>query len=146
MVIDETAPVVARGSIDIEAEPERVWALMSSIEGWPSWNPDVKWARLDGDLAAGSGFQWKAGPGTIRSTIAHVDEPSQLAWTGSTLGIHAVHVWRIEPAATGAKVLTEESWRGLLPRLLRSAMTRSLQTSIDRGLEALKAAAEDASA
>lgn len=142
MIVDERAPVVAQGAIDIAAEPGRVWALMSSIEAWPSWNSDVKWARLDGELTPGSEFQWKAGPGTIRSTLTHVEEPSLLAWTGVTLGIHAVHVWRIERAASGTRVSTEESWSGLLPRLLSSAMTRNLQTAIDRGLNAVKAAAE----
>jgi hypothetical protein len=146
MAIDESAPVVARGSIGVDAEPARVWALMSSIEAWPSWNPDVRWARLDGELAAGSRFTWKAGPGTIRSTLTDVGEPSRLAWTGTTLGIHAVHVWQIEPTDGGSEVRTEESWSGVLPRLLRSAMTRSLQTAIDRGLKALKAAAEKHSA
>jgi hypothetical protein len=146
MTIDESAPVVARGSIDNETDPTRVWALTSGIEAWPSWNPDVKWARLDGDLAVGSAFRWKAGPGTIRSTLPRVDEPASPAWTGTTLGIHAVHVWEIEHADGGARVRTEESWRGFLLRLLRSATTRSLRTAIDRGLGALKSAAEKPSA
>ena len=115
---------------------------MAAIEEWPSWNPDVKWVTASGVVEPGTEFAWKAGPGTIRSTFTHVEAPTLLAWTGTTLGIHAVHTWRLEATSSGTRVTTEESWSGLLPRLLSRTMSRTLQTAIDSGLDALKAAAE----
>jgi hypothetical protein len=142
MAIEAGAPVTARASIDVAASPERIWELMTGFADWPSWNPDIKWAEIDGDLVPGTGFRWKAGPGVIRSRLTRVEAPSHLEWTGKTMGIRAAHVWRIEPAGGGAKVVTEESWNGLLPRLFSGFSRRTLEDSLRDGLEALKAAAE----
>ena len=135
-------PVFASGQIDIAAEPWRVWSIMVDVDGWPEWNPDIKWARLAGPLAEGTEFIWKAGPGTIRSTLLLVDEPQAVAWEGRTLGIMAHHTWRLEPSPQGTTVITEESWNGLLPRLFPTAMNRQLKAAIDRGLGFLKEASE----
>jgi uncharacterized protein YndB with AHSA1/START domain len=44
--IDETAPVIVRLSTVIDAPPERVWALHTDVDAWPSWNADVDRAEL----------------------------------------------------------------------------------------------------
>jgi hypothetical protein len=142
MDINKGAPVVAAGEIEVAADPETVWVAMAGIDRWPAWNPDVKSAHLEGELADGSTFRWKAGPGTIVSTLQQVEQPRTLAWTGNTFGIKAVHVWRLEPKGDRTIVRTEESWEGLLPHIFRGSMQRMLQRSIDAGLLYLKAEAE----
>ncbi|VVB69445.1 Polyketide cyclase / dehydrase and lipid transport [uncultured archaeon] len=136
------APVIASGEIEIVADPEVVWKVMAAIDRWPDWNPDVKSASLNGELAAGSEFRWKAGPGTITSKIQQVERPRALAWTGRSLGIDAFHVWRLEPRDGKTVVRTEESWDGLLVRIFRGPMQKMLQRAIDAGLLHLKAEAE----
>ena len=42
MDINQAAPVVASGTIEIAAGPEVVWDLLADIERWPEWNADVK--------------------------------------------------------------------------------------------------------
>jgi hypothetical protein len=115
---------------------------MANIDQWPSWNPDVSSASLQGELKEGSQFRWKAGPGTVTSILQRVDKPQILAWTGKTLGIHAIHVWRLESRNGNTMAYTEESWEGLVVRLLRGPMQNMLQNAIDSGLEHLKAEAE----
>ena len=144
--IDERAPVAAAGEIEVAADPEVVWEVMAAIDGWPSWNPDVTWASLDGELAEGTRFRWKAGPGTITSTLRRVERPRLLAWTGRTFGVDAVHVWRLEARGANTLVRTEESWDGLMARILRGPMQKTLQDAIDAGLRHLKAEAERRSA
>jgi uncharacterized protein YndB with AHSA1/START domain len=146
MTIIANAPVVAADEIEIAAPPEVVWEVMAAIDGWPAWNPDVTWASLDGELAAGTKFRWKAGPGMIISTLRRVEPPRALAWSGSTLGIDAVHVWRLEPRGGGTLVRTEESWEGLVARILRGRMQKMLEDAIASGLRHLKAEAEQRSA
>ncbi len=146
MLINQNAPVVADGELTIAAAPELVWDVMVAIERWPEWNPDIKWATLDGELAVGSQFRWKSGPGTITSTLQGVERPRFLAWTGQTLGIKAVHVWRLDATGDSTVVRTEESWEGLMVRLFRGSMKRTLKKAIDAGLGYLKIEAERRSA
>lgn len=145
MDVDHNAPAVAHAEADVAAPAEAVWELVADIERWPAWNPDVKSASLEGDLAPGSTFRWKAGPGTIVSTLQTVDPPREIAWTGRTMGIAAVHVYRLEPREGGTRVVSEESWAGFLVRLLRGRMAKQLQTSLEGGLAHLKVAAERSS-
>lgn len=54
------------------------------------------------------------------------------------MGISAVHVYRRRQADGVVELSTEESWRELLPRLLRFVMQRTLDDSIRLGLIAAK--------
>jgi hypothetical protein len=65
-----------------------------------------------------------------------------MEWTGSTLGIKAVHVWRIRPSGAGVIATTEESWEGLPVRLFRGRSRKTLGAAIESGLQRLKAEAE----
>ena len=128
--------------MEIAASPEAVWDLLADVRGWPRWNPDVKEVSLEGEVAEGTVFRWKAGPGTITSTLRVVDRPRALGWTGRTLGINAIHVWRFEEHGTTTLVSMEESFEGLIARLFRRRLQRQLDATTQAGLENLKAVAE----
>jgi hypothetical protein len=140
--INRDASAIASGEIAIDADPQVVWNIMTAIEDWPEWNPDVKEAELLGELTPGTEFHWKSGPGTIKSTLQEVKPGQKIAWTGRTMGIHAVHVWWLTPENGKTMVQTEESWEGLIVRLLKGRMQKMLQEAIDSGLTYLKNAAE----
>ena len=142
MKVDESAPVIAAAEIEVGADAETVWEVLTQIEGWPSWNPAVKSVSLTGLVAEGTQFRWKAGPGTITSTIQRVDRPRLIGWTGKTLGLGAVHVWRLESRGDRTLVKTEESFAGLPARILRRRMQKMLQKELDEGLRRLKIEAE----
>lgn len=142
MMINESAPVIASHEIEVEAKPEAIWAILVAVDRWPDWNPDVRATFIKGDLAVGTEFRWKAGPGTIRSTVMEMVEPHRLLWTGTTLGIKAVHLWQIERRGEKTLVRSEESWEGLLPGILRGNMKKMLSRSIQQGLIYLKKEAE----
>ncbi len=148
MEVNEHAPAVAHSEIEVAAPPEIVWAVLTDVESWPSWNPDVKSASLEGPLTKGAQFRWKAGPGTITSTLQSVEPPRLIVWTGKTFGIKAIHVHRFEPQGeTGSTIVrSEESWEGLLVRLLRGSMTKTLQKATDSGIRHLKTEAESRAA
>jgi uncharacterized protein YndB with AHSA1/START domain len=140
--VKQDAPAGARSETEIGADPQTVWDILTAFESWPSWNPDVGSVSVDGGLEEGTVFHWKAGRATITSTLREVERPRLVGWTGKTTGIQAVHVWRLEPSDAGTLVRTEESWDGLLVRILSGPMQRSLQKAVDGGLEHLKAEAE----
>lgn len=141
-LIDEGAPVFAAVELEVAAPVETVWDVLTAIDRWPTWNPDVREVSLAGAVAEGSVFRWKAGPGTITSTIEHVDRPRMIAWTGKTLGVSASHVWRLEQRDDRTLVRTEESYEGLVARLLRRPLRKALETALTDGLRSLKIEAE----
>jgi hypothetical protein len=140
--INEQAPIVGASEIEIAAPPEVVWDVLTAFDRWPSWNPDVKSMSMPGAVAEGSVFRWKAGPGTITSTIRRVEPSRLIAWTGKTLGIKAIHFWRLEPRDRRTFVRTEESYDGLVARLFRGPVQKALDSGLENGLRYLKAEAE----
>lgn len=142
MEIDRSAPATATGELVIAASPEVVWDVISDIEAWPSWNPDVKTATLDGPLAVGSVFRWRAGGASLTSTLREVDPPRELSWSGRAMGIRAIHIFRFEPSDGGTLARSEESWAGLVPTLLRGYSRRTLDRGIRSVLRLLKDEAE----
>jgi hypothetical protein len=135
-------PVRSGREIQISASPEVVWDVLTRFEQWPQWNPDVKSMSFDGPLVPGSEFRWKAGPGTIVSTLEQVEPPRHVRWRGRTMSIKAIHEWRLEPRDSGTFVETEESFSGLLARLFRGSLQKTLDESLSEGLDHLKREAE----
>jgi uncharacterized protein YndB with AHSA1/START domain len=140
--INKRAPVVGASEIEIAAAPEAVWKVLTAFERWPNWNPQVRSLTLQGGVAPGSVFRWKAGPGTITSTIQRVERPRLIAWTGETLGIKAIHFWHFEPRDGNTFVRTEESYEGLVARLLRRSLQKALDRALGEGLGFLKTEVE----
>jgi uncharacterized membrane protein len=139
--VDANAPVVASTAIEIMAPADVVWAVLADIGQWPSWNRAVASVSIDGDIAPGTEFEWKAGPGKIRSTLLQVQAPTFIAWSGQTLGLRAIHVFALHADGERTTVRTEESYSGLVARLLRVPLRRSLATALADGLVDLKAEA-----
>jgi uncharacterized protein YndB with AHSA1/START domain len=139
------APVVSAHEVVIDAPIDRVWEVLVAFDRWPEWNPDVKSVSMDGPVEEGSSFRWKAGPGTITSRLEHVRRPHVLAWSGRTLGIRAVHVWRLESMDGRTIARTDESYDGLVARVLRRSLQKILDTSLIDGAGYLKAETEGSS-
>ena len=136
------APVRSSQEIEIAVPPEIVWDVLTRFEDWPQWNPDVKSMSFAGPVAPGSEFRWKAGPGTIVSTLEQVEPPRRISWRGRTMSIKAMHEWHLESRDGGTLVKTEETFSGLLARLFRGSLQKTLDKSTSEGLEHLKREAE----
>jgi hypothetical protein len=140
--INRSAPVVGSSEIEIAAAPEVAWNVLTAIGRWPSWNPAVTSVSIEGEIGPGSVFSWKAGPGTITSTVQDVEPLRRIAWTGSSFGIKAIHVHTFEPRDGGTVVRTEESYNGLVAQLLRRRLQKVLDSALEGELQHLKAEAE----
>ena len=136
------APVKGTAEIDIAAPPQAVWDVLTRFDNWPNWNSDVKSMAFEGPLAPGSTFRWKAGPGTILSTLDRVEPPRYISWHGKTLTIDAYHEWWLEPRDGGTHVRTEETFSGLLAKILRGPLQKTLDKSFQAGVECLKRESE----
>jgi uncharacterized protein YndB with AHSA1/START domain len=140
--IDREAPATAEGERRIDAPPDTVFAVLADLERWPSWNPGVRSVTVEGPVAPGTVFRWRAGATSLTSTLQVVDPPHEITWTGTTMGIRAVHTFRLEGAGGRTLARSEESWDGVLPRLLKGYSRRTLATGITKVLAALQVEAE----
>ena len=142
MEITRNAPATAEGERQIAADPRTVFAVISAIDQWPSWNPDVKSVSVEGPVQPGMVFRWKAGPSSLTSVLQVVDPPREIAWTGTTMGIKAVHVFRFQASGGGTLARSEESWEGLIASLLKGYSRKTLDKGIRSVLANLKTEAE----
>jgi hypothetical protein len=140
--VNRAAPVLGTSETHVSAAREVVWDVLTGIAHWPSWNPDVKAVSMQGSVSEGSEFRWKAGPGTITSRLEHVEPPRRVAWSGKTLGLKAMHVYALEARNGTTLVRTEESYDGLVARLFRARLQKTLDDALKSGLRHLKAEAE----
>lgn len=140
--INRAAPIVGTSETEVAAARDVVWDVLTAIELWPSWNPDVKAASMHGPLAQGSEFRWTAGPGRITSTLEDVEPPRRVAWSGKAFGLQALHVYVLDARNGTTLVRTEESYDGLLAHLFRARLQKTLDDALESGLLHLKAEAE----
>jgi hypothetical protein len=96
----------------------------------------------DAPATAETVFRWKSGPSSLTSTLQVVDPPREIAWTGTTMGINAVHVFRFQAKDGGTLASSEESWEGLLASLLKGYSRRTLDKGIRSILTYLKTESE----
>lgn len=143
MDIDTRAPAFARKEIVIHAPVEKVWQIQTDIENWNRWQPDITSAKLEGALAAGTIFRWKAKGLNIVSTLHTVKPHQHIGWTGRSLGMFAVHNWTFEARGETTRVITEESLSGWLTRLMILLDPRFLERSLEASLNILKFEAEN---
>ncbi|HEX6809815.1 MAG TPA: SRPBCC family protein [Gemmatimonadaceae bacterium] len=108
-------PIVV--TVDIDAPPNEVWAVVCDVEHWPDWTPTVQEARrLDqGPLAVGSKtrvVQPRLRPAVWE--VTHLEEGRRFAWMSRGPGVmtEADHV--IEPHGAGSRVTLSVQFAGML--------------------------------
>ena len=134
--IDRDAPVITHHQVDIAALLDVVWHLHTDVNGWPSWNPEITAAKIEGEFEQGNSFTWTSYGLTVTSTIHVVKDHARTLWSGPVQGIMGIHEWRFEPTRSGVHVATEESWSGdpveADPDGLRAALDQSLVAWLGR--------------
>lgn len=140
--IDQTAPIISRHEIDIQAPVEVVWEIQTDINAWPQWRSAVTSASFQNTLQPGSQFKWEDSGLKITSTIRQVIPNRRIVWTGPAQGINAVHVWEFTPTANGVHVHTEESWNGEGLKAQAEKLQPLLDQSLKSWLSLLKTRSE----
>ena len=140
-MINEDAPVKATVQIVIRSPPEKIWSLLTNIEEWAAWQPDISNVEIQGAAGVSVPFTWSTGGMTVHSTIRLFDPGRSVGWTGRAFHIHAIHIWTLTPLPDGRVLVeTRESLDGWL--IDRFYSSRELQESDTKWLEHLKQAAE----
>lgn len=138
-----------RTEIHIDAEPGRVWEVLTDFARYPAWNPLIPHA--EGEVREGERLTVRIelpdGPGmTIRPTLIRVEPRRVLGWQGRLFVprlFDGEHVFELHPASGGTRFVQRENFRGLLVPLLWSALEVPTRQGFIAMNEALKRAAEE---
>lgn len=104
--------------VEIQAPPERVWAVMRDVERWPEWTPTVKNVRLldGGPLKVGSRAiirQPKLPPARWR--VTELDEPGRsFTWVCWGPGVRVIAQHWVEACGEGSRATLSLRFAGVL--------------------------------
>ncbi len=109
MTDDPLAPVL-EATIDIDAAPEKVWALVSDIERMSSWSPQVVRSTINGDtVGVGTTFANENRQGEVswptNARVVRFEPPRDFAFKVKENRL--VWSFRLEPLASGGTRVTE---------------------------------------
>jgi hypothetical protein len=126
----------------MSSRPDVVWAWLIRAQLWPTWHPNSANIRFitgqPPDLALGTRFKWKTFRLTVESKVLEFVPMERLAWDAHATSFDGYHAWLIEKTETGCHVLTEETQRGLLPRLQKAFTPNRMKNQHRVWLERLK--------
>jgi uncharacterized membrane protein len=137
-------------TISIAAPPATVWAVMSDIEGWPSWSKSVDTAERGeaGPLQVGSTAVIKQ-PKLAKSrwVVTELEPERSFTWESTSPGVKSTGVHRVAPAGDGSEVYLELRLSGPFAWMIELIARRLIDRYVGWEAEGLKARAEaDASA
>jgi hypothetical protein len=136
--------------IEIEAPPERIWAILTDLPAIAAWNPFIR--SMAGLLAKGECLDVVIAPPDqrpmrFRPVLLVVDPARELRWRGSlgAVGLfdgeHSFRLERASPVRTW--FLHDERFSGLLvPLVMRGALLDATREGFKAMNEALKLKAE----
>lgn len=129
-------------TIDIEASPEAVWAVMVDVERWPDWTASMtRVERLDqGPFGPGCvvritqprvpAFQWR---------VTQFDAGRSFTWEARSLGGHTVASHFVEPLGGGrTRVRLVVNSTGWFVRLIAGRLQRLTEEYMDLEAQGLK--------
>jgi len=115
---------------EIAAEPEKVWAVLADLAGYPSWNPFV--TEASGDLTEGATLTLRMVVGdttrTFTPTVLAVRPDEELRWLGvlySRRLFGGEHSFELRPVDGGTEVVQSERFTGILVPLLSNTLTKT---------------------
>jgi hypothetical protein len=141
-----------RREIEIDAPPERVWAVVTDFAAYPEWNPFIR--RIGGELRQGARLAVQieppgARPTTFKPTVRAVEANRELRWLGRLLlpGVFdGEHSLRIEPLEGGrCRFVQSERFTGVLVGVVKGMLAKT-EAGFEQMNAALKARAEQAAA
>ena len=133
-------------TIQIDAPPMTVWAILTGLDSYPDWNPLFR--EASGQLAVGSWLTLRSvHPAngrmmTVKPKITVADPGAELRWTSSLPPlISGEHSFILTEANGGTRLVQAETFSGLLVPLSGKTFART-ETSFQSLNEAIKKRAE----
>jgi len=141
------APLYVRNTRRIEQPAAAVWETLVQAPDWPSWYPNASNVILPGNtkqLGPGMKFRWRQTGIQLDAEVREFEPPTRIAWFARSPLIQAYHAWEIQPDGNACFVITDETQRGILPRLFGAVLEPRMLAIHDRWLACLDQASASA--
>ncbi|MGH2610003.1 MAG: SRPBCC family protein [Tepidiformaceae bacterium] len=132
-------------TIDINASPAQVWAILSDVARWSDWTPTVKsFEWVEGDtLAVGAKARVEVhGAPKGVWTVTNVDDGRSFQWVFDKYGTHTVGGHVVDPRDGGSRVTLTLEQTGFVATLLKPMISRVSRRNLPIEAEGLKRASE----
>lgn len=132
-------------SIEINANPARVWQIMSDVGKWPEWTPSIESvAGPEGPMSVGSEATVKA-KGTPKATwrVTEWNAGRNFTWVTSVRGAKTVGEHVIEPNGEGrSRVTLAIEVKGFMATLFKPMIAKGIISNLEMESAGLKRRAE----
>lgn len=136
-------------TIDIDASPAQVWAILPDVKRWPEWTPTMKsFEWVEGDMlveGAKARLELDGAPRAVW-TVTSLDEGRYFAWEADTRGVHTVGGHVVDPRQGGSRVTLSLEQSGFMATLLKPLIARVARRNLPLEAEGLKHRSESRSA
>ncbi len=130
-------------SVEIDAPPEKVWALVNEFEEWPQWIPSIKKIEKLSEGALGEGSQIRVTAKSIITvrllmTITEFVPGRHAVLQGKALGTRMTRYYAFEPVNGGTRLTAGGEVSGLLAFLVRrggQALSEEIVQAAKRKIE-----------
>ena len=130
-------------TVEVDAPPEKVWALVNDLEEWPQWIPSIKKIEKlsEGALGIGSQIRVTAKSAITVKLLMTITEfvPGQHAvMRGKVLGTELIRYYTFEPVDQRTRLTAGGEVSGLLAFLVRrggQALSEEIVRAAKRRIE-----------
>ena len=132
-------------TVDIQAPPERVMAILCDVDRWPEWTTTTTSVRRleSGPLAVGSRARvWQPKLSPAIWEVTEFDEMSGFTWISRSPGVRVAGGHHVEATETGCKVTLSLQFSGLLGPLFARAFRGMNERYLATEAKGLKERAE----
>lgn len=136
-------------TIDVDAPPERVWAVMTNVAAWPQWTASVTEAtRLDsGHFDVGSRVRIRQPRLPVAVwTVEEVESGRSFTWVTGLPGFRSRAHHLVERRREGSRVTLEIDQRGLVGEVVGRFMANLTERYLNLEAVGLKRRAEEGAA
>jgi hypothetical protein len=137
----------AVNELQMQAEPDVVWAWLSRPDLWPTYYSNARFIKHLGgpwpELELGSRFRWFSFGAFVTSEVVELEPSKRISWDAKVLGGRGYHGWVLRPQDGGTFVRTEETQKGPGIQLVKSALRPLMVRLHQRWLEGLSRVAAE---